>query len=26
VETSEEGATFTIVVPTDQPTREGLPE
>jgi signal transduction histidine kinase len=26
LETSEEGATFTIVVPTDQPTREGLPE
>jgi signal transduction histidine kinase len=26
LESSEEGATFTIVVPTDQPTREGLPE
>jgi signal transduction histidine kinase len=26
VESSEEGATFAIVVPTDQPTREGLPE
>jgi signal transduction histidine kinase len=26
LESSEEGATFTIVVPTDQPIREGLPE